>query len=363
MPYGAEFRSGLNVLFVDDDEALGLLVRRQLSQRGHNAVAARSGDAALERLAAGDIDVVALDNSLPGETGFDILERIGPRGTRPPVVFVTGDSDARTAVAALRAGADDYIVKDPGPEFYELLIAGIEQVYERWRLKKIRDEKEREAREARERAETLLQEVNHRVANSLGLVAAMVRMQASTVADPAAAQALQETQARITAIGGVHRRLYMHSTIGLVALDDYLRFLTDELQATLQDQRRLRITLAAEDITTSTDKAVSIGVIVGELVTNAFKYAYPEGNNREVRVSVRAIDHSQAELRVEDDGVGFDVESAALGTGLGGRILKSMAVNLDAEIQQVSGPGGTRTLLRFPLENRSVRSNEDSDAV
>jgi two-component sensor histidine kinase len=364
MPYGAEFRSGLNVLFVDDDEALGALVARQLGQRGHFVVRAPSGDAAIERLAAGGIDVVALDNGLPGEDGFDILERIGSRGARPPVVFVTGDADARTAVAALRAGADDYIVKDSGPEFFELLIAGIEQVYERWRLKKIHDDKEREAQEARERAETLLQEVNHRVANSLGLVAAMVRLKASAVSDPAAAQALLETQARITAIGGVHRRLYMHNTIGLVALDDYLRFLTEELQTTLQDpERKLRIALTAECLTTSTDKAVSIGVIVGELVTNAFKYAYPEGEGGEVRVSMRAIDDGFAELRVEDDGVGFDVESLALGTGLGSRILKSMAVNLEAEIKQASGADGTRTLLRFALAGRPFRSNREVGAA
>jgi two-component sensor histidine kinase len=178
----------------------------------------------------------------------------------------------------------------------------------------------------------------------------MVRMQANVVTDAAAVQALQETQARITAIGGVHRRLYMHSTVGLVALDDYLRFLTDELQTTLQDQSRmLRIALTVENLTTSTDKAISIGVIVGELVTNAFKYAYPQGCDGEVRVSMRAVNHAHAELRVEDDGVGFDLESIALGTGLGGKILKSMAVNLDAEIEQFSKNGGTTTLLRFPL--------------
>jgi two-component sensor histidine kinase len=350
MPYGAEFRSGLTVLFVDDDEALATLVERQLGERAHFVVRAPSGDAAIQRLSVGDIDVIALDNALPGETGFDILARIGPRGSRPPVVFVTADADARTAVAALRAGADDYIVKDTSLEFFELLIAGIEQVYERWRLKRIRDEKEREAQEARERAETLLQEVNHRIANSLGLVAAMVRLKASAVSDPAASQALLETQARITAIGGVHRRLYMHSTIGRVALDDYLRFLTEELQATLQDPaRKLNISLTAENLTTSTDKAVSIGVIIGELVTNAFKYAYPGGDGGEVRVWLKKVAPGRAQLCVEDDGVGFDLQSVALGTGLGGRILKSMALNLEAKIEQSSSPGRTWTRLCFPL--------------
>ena len=355
MPYGTETRSGLNVLFVDDDEGLGVLVRKRLGERGHHVIPVRTGDDAMARLALDGVDVVALDHSLLGETGFDILKKLGPRGPRPPVVYVTGDSDARTAVAALREGADDYIVKDTGPEFFELLIAAIEQVYERWRLKKQRDEQERAVREARDRAETLLHEVNHRVANSLGLVAAMVRMQASSVTDPAAAQALQETQARITAIGGVHRRLYMHSTIGLVALDDYLGFLTAELQTTLSDQARPHhIALDADAVTVSTDKAVSIGVIVGELVTNAFKYAYPEGRAGEIRVVLRAVDDGMAELRVEDDGIGFDPVASASGAGLGTKILKSMAVNLGSEITQHCEGGGSRTSLRFSLEGRAA---------
>jgi two-component sensor histidine kinase len=315
----------------------------------------KTGDAAMKRLEQGGVDVVTLDHALIGETGFDVLERMGPRGPRPPLVYVTGDVDARTAVAALRAGADDYVVKDIGPEFYELLIAAVEQVYERWRLKNIRDEQAREVREARDRAEALLHEVNHRIANSLGLVAAMVRMQTNGLTDPVAIQALQETQARIIAIGGVHRRLYMHDTIGLVALDDYLQFLTDELQNTLHDQERPhRIALSAENITISTDKAVSIGVIVGELATNAFKYAYPLGKAGEIRVSLRLEKSSHVELRVEDDGLGFDSSAAARGTGLGSKILRAMAVNLRGEILKKDATNGTSISITFPLEEKDL---------
>lgn len=351
MPYGTEFRTALNVLFVDDDEGLGVLVKKRLAQRGHNVSPVTTGDEAIRRLAAEPIDVIALDHSLIGETGFDVLERLGPRGMRPPVVYVTGDADARTAVAALRAGADEYVIKDPGPEFYELLIAAIEQAYERWRLKKIRDEQQKEVREARDRAETLLREVNHRVANSLALVAAMVRMQAASVSDPAAARALEETQARITAIGGVHRRLYMHDKIGQVALDDYLKYLTEELEATLQDKARPHhILLKADNVTVSTDKAVSIGVIVGELVTNAFKYAYPEGKSGEIRVSLRSADPTRIELNVEDDGVGFDAAPAPNGVGLGAKILQAMATNLGAQVEQRSSRAGTSVTIRIAVE-------------
>lgn len=362
MPYGTEFRSALTILFVDDDEAFGALVRKGLTRRGHQVEVVQCGDAALARLAQGGIDVITLDHSLIGETGLQVLSQLGPRGSRPPVVYVTGDADARTAVAALRAGADDYVVKDAGPEFFELLIAAIEQVYERWRLKKSRDEQERAVREALDRAEALLHEVNHRIANSLGLVAGMVRMQASAIADPVAVKALQETQARIMAIGGVHRRLYMHSKIGLVALDDYLKFLTEELQATLRDDAHpIEIRLSAEPIVVSTDKAIPIGVIVGELTTNAYKYAYAPGQQGEIRVILRMIDAARAELRVEDDGGGFEAGAAARGTGLGSKILQAMAHNLHGDIVKNASPGASVSLIFACDDGRDQTGGQTGD--
>jgi two-component sensor histidine kinase len=353
IPYEPEFRSDLKVLFVDDDEALGVLVRKRLAQRGHRVVLAANGDDAMKGLGAEAFDVIALDHALTGETGFDVLERLGPRGSRPPVVYVTGDADARTALAALRSGADEYVIKDPGPEFFELLIAAVEQTHERWRLKKLHDEQEKEVREARDRLETLLREVNHRIANSLGLVAAMVRMQASSVSDAAAAMALQQTQARITAIGDVHRRLYIHDKIGLVSLDDYLKYLGEELQDTMRDQARPHhIVVTADTISVSTDIAVSVGVMVSELVTNAFKYAYPPGQAGEIRVMLRKDGPSHVELRVEDDGVGFDGAQPSSGAGLGSKILKSMTLTLGAQADIRSNSNGTSASIRVPVAGK-----------
>ncbi|MCW2316158.1 Two-component sensor histidine kinase, contains HisKA and HATPase domains [Rhodoblastus acidophilus] len=351
MPFGSEYRSDLRVLFVDDDPALAALVCRRLTQRGHKAMVTDSGDDAMARVKAGGVDVIALDHTLVGETGFDIMARLGPRDARPPIVYVTGDSDARTAVNALKSGADEYVVKDGGEEFFELLIAAIEHVYERWRLKRIRDEQQRAVREARDRAEMLLHEVNHRIANSLGLIAALVRMQAAAVRDPVAVQALQETQARINAVGGVHRRLYMHNRVGLVALKDYLEALADDLLTTLTDQERPhRLKVQVEPITVTTDKAVSLGVIVGELVTNAFKYAYPDGAG-EIRIVVKR-EGDDAILCVEDDGVGFDPAAKAKGTGLGSKILRALAQNVQGEIVFDVSSSGCRVTLRFGLDAR-----------
>lgn len=350
MPFGTEIAGPVRVLYIEDDLAFATLVGRALKRRGYEMVHAASGDAGLARLSAGDIDVIALDHTLPGETGIDILGRVGGRATRPPIVYVTATSDARIAVDALKRGADDYVVKDVAGDFLDLLIAAIEQSLERWRLKRLKVEAEQAVRVARDRAEMLLKEVNHRVANSLGLVAAMVRMQASVISDPSAIQALQETQARISAIAGVHRHLYTSSDVGEVELARYLSHFIGELEASLSgSDSKLRISAKMDDLRVTTDRAVALGVIVSELVTNAFKYAYADAGSGEVRVSLAACNDGRARVEVSDDGVGFDPHAPSQGTGLGSRILMAMARALDADVAYVAQAHGTTVTVDFPL--------------
>lgn len=140
----------------------------------------------------------------------------GPICRPPPVVYVTSSGDTRVAVAALKAGAADYVPKDVAGEFLELLATAIEGAIEQARLRREKSAAEEAVREERDRAEMLLREVNHRVGNSLALVAALVRMQSAAVSDPAAVEALKETQARITAIAGIHRRLYTSDDVRFV---------------------------------------------------------------------------------------------------------------------------------------------------
>ncbi len=132
-----------------------------------------------------------------------------------------------------------------------------------------------------------------------------------------ARSALRDTQQRITAIAQVHRRLYNSDDLDLVEMSDYLATLLAEVEATWSTPlapHRLR--LSAEPIRLATDKAVSMGVLVAELVSNSFKYAYPPGVAGEIRVDLRA-DGPGFVLRVEDEGQGFTPGAPPKGTGTG----------------------------------------------
>ena len=246
------------------------------------------------------------------------------------------------------------MVKDVQGTFMEFLATSIRQSQEQVRLKREREQALVALQESRDRLEVLadqqallLQEVNHRIANSLQLISSLIGLQARKVADPDARDALQRAAERVEAVTLVHRRLYTSNDVEFVAMDTYLEGLVAELQrAGTADEGRTRIVLAAEPIRVETDKAVSFGLIVNELVTNALKYAYPDGHG-DVRVGFcRAGD--AVELRVEDDGVGYQEGSQPKGSGLGATIVGAMARTMKATVCVQSSGKGTRVLVSLP---------------
>ena len=206
-------------------------------------------------------------------------------------------------------------------------------------------------RNERDRAEALLVEVNHRVANSLTMVSTLVRMQARSVTDKAAKDALDETRDRINAVALVHRKLYTTGDARFVLLDDYIAGLISDVQSSVQNQQ-LGISIRSNiaQIKMPVDLSINLGVILNEWVSNAVKYAYPTAKG-EIRIKLKVVEQDKAQLIVSDDGVGFDNGRKALGTGFGTKIVSAMASSLAADIEYKSGNPGTIAVLTFPLKN------------
>lgn len=336
------------VLLVEDDAGLRRLVGRDLERAGYAVSGVSSCSAALDLVSQEKFDVVALDHFLEGETGLDILPALRSIPEAPPVIYVTGSEDGRVAIAALKAGASDYVIKDVAGEFMALLRASISHALDQVEMRRAKEAAERAVVEARDRAETLLREVNHRVGNSLQLVSAFMHLQSSSLPDGPAREMMRETEARILAIAQIHRRLYTSSDVRAVDMVEYLSGLAEELESSLRTaDRPHHIAVRAEPVKMATDRAVSLGVIVTELVTNAFKYAYPRGVEGEVRVELQRSG-SQLALSVEDDGVGMTENAAPSGTGLGQKIVGAMAASMQSRVERDETRRGTRIVLAFP---------------
>ncbi len=296
-----------------------------------------------------EFDVCALDHYMPTRDGLDVLPDILALTAPPPVVYVTGAQDGRIAVAALRAGAADYVIKDVSEDFTSLLRSALEDALSRRRLERENELAQEEIRRARDRAEAMLREVNHRVGNSLQLVSSFMSLQMRHVTDQGAKDALRESQARIEAVAHVHRRLYTSGDMSHVAMDEYLVGLMDELSKSIgPDEGSPKLTLDAEPLSVTTDQAVSIGVIVTELVTNAVKYAYAPGQGGEIRIHLRRENEHRVMLTVEDDGPGMG-DGTPKGTGLGAKIISAMASGLRSAVEFDGAHKGVRARLSFDL--------------
>lgn len=334
------------VLYVDDDEGLRRLVARALERRGYVVVTAESGETGLTKALAEPFDLIALDHYMPGQDGFATLgAMLAELPSPPPIVYVTGSDESRVAVAALKAGAADYVVKIVGDDFFDLLDTTFIQAIEKVALRRRHDEQEAALEASNHRLEALLREVNHRVANSLQLVSAFVQMQASALDDQVAKAALKDTQRRIEAIIQVHRKLYTADDVETVDMQGYLEALVQELEDTFSTPAApRRLTLNVDPVQLDTDRAVSVGVIVNELISNACKYAYADTEPGEVKIALRQQTGGLV-LTVEDHGRGMQAAPNPKGTGLGGRLIAAMARSLGSQVVYDPAAQGVRATL------------------
>jgi two-component sensor histidine kinase len=342
------------VLVIDDDEGFGFLVRRDLERSGFTVELAPTGADGLARIKAGEIDAVVLDHHLPDQDGLTVLTHIQSLSDPPPIIYLTGAQDSRTAVAALKAGAADYLIKDVQGEFLTFLKADIQAGIASAEVRRARDAAEAEVRAARDRYKALaherallLREVNHRVSNSLPLIASLLQLQ-SRGSTSEVKDALLEAHNRVLAVAKVHRSLYTSDNVQSVALHRYLEALTRDIQSAAgEDDASSQLTLECDPIEIEPDRAVAVGVMVTELILNARKHAYPNGAGP-IRVTLRSTEPHQSVLSVEDDGIGFSSEvQGQPGSGLGTVIVKAMSQKLGAEIHYETKRPGTKVSVLF----------------
>jgi two-component sensor histidine kinase len=353
------------LLYIDDDPDLARLVERGLKRQGFAVEHAIDGTVGLARIKDGGIDVVALDQHMPGLDGLETLSEIQKIPGAPPVVFVTASQDSKIAITALKAGAADYLVKDTQGDFIALLDVAARSAFEQALVRKARDDAEAEVHASRDRyaalaaeREVLLREVNHRVGNSLQIIASLLHLQANSSSDDDVKAALSNAMGRVAAVAQVHRRLYTSQDLKTVMLNQYLEALLEDLRRSTEGNRMSRLTLHAEAVEIDPDRAVAIGIIVNELVMNAVKYAYPDGPGP-IHVDLHK-NSSGLELVIADDGVGYQAKQDPRSTGMGQRIVSAMATKLEATTERDPSHSGTKIIVRFQQTCQSKVSSAAS---
>lgn len=205
-----------------------------------------------------------------------------------------------------------------------------------------------ERRKAEELNKMLIQEISHRVKNSLALVSSLLTLQARPLTGPAR-EALEEASLRVHAVAKVHDQLWRQADAEAVDLGPFIQAMTEAI-ASASPQHRTAA--HAEPALVSADLAAPIGLLLNELLTNAYKHAYPEGTPGEVRVDGARLPDCRYRIEVSDRGrglpPGFAVDRSR--GSLGMRVISSLAAQLDGELQAGSAAPGARFTITFPLE-------------
>ncbi|MBX9454769.1 MAG: ATP-binding protein [Rhizobium sp.] len=190
----------------------------------------------------------------------------------------------------------------------------------------------------------LLQEVQHRVANSLQIIASVLMQSARRVQSEEVRGHLHDARQRIMSIAALQRQLST-SPGGSVELRTYFTQLCHSLGASMiADPGRLSIQVTADDSTVEADVSVSLGLIVTELVINALKHAFPDDRSGTIMIDYRSSG-SDWTLCVADNGIGMPVGDDAPKAGLGTGIVEALVKNLDGQIElSNAGPGTVVTL-------------------
>jgi PAS domain S-box-containing protein len=206
---------------------------------------------------------------------------------------------------------------------------------------------EEELRKLVAEKDTLMKELQHRVKNNLGVVAGLLSLSAAKVRDDEAREAFAGAIARVDSIAAIYAKLYGTKDLASIDLGPYSEDLARSLFDTYNlDPERIRLSTSFDSVRLDLKRCAPYGLILNELVTNALKYAYPDGERGEIRVELKA-EGGRLELSVADDGPGIPEAALSGGSsGLGMTLVRMLAAQLGASVE-IDRAAGARVKIAF----------------
>lgn len=194
--------------------------------------------------------------------------------------------------------------------------------------------------------EILLREVHHRIKNNMNTISGLLMLQAGSINDQAAISALNDAKNRVQSMMIMYDKLYRSDDYRKMSVKDYLEKFIDEIFLIFENSRNVSIEKDIEDFILDTKILFPLGIIINELITNAFKYAFPGGRHGWIKVSV-SRDSDMVSLSIQDDGVGFsDGTASSKPGGFGLSLVSALTEQIDGQYS-ISGVNGTKVDISF----------------
>lgn len=208
-------------------------------------------------------------------------------------------------------------------------------------------ERTAEAEEAREhaerersRVEALLRDTNHRIGNSLATVSSLLGLQLTRTSSGEVRTALEAAQSRVHAIASAHRRLRLGDDLETTDAAEFLEAVIDDMRKTQPSNRQVRFETDFDPLIINARDATTLGIVLGELLTNALKHAFPDNRPGQVWARLKLSEDGIVNLMVEDDGRGLPQDAAQLESGLGSMIIRQLAHQFGGEPSFGARDGG-----------------------
>lgn len=290
------------LLVVEDELIVARNIETRLRRSGYTVLdIVSSAEAAIEKAQQIRPDLVLMDIVLQGEMdGIEAARQIWQE-SHIPVVYLTAYADDATLSRARQTSPFGYILKPlRGEDFHATIQMALQ--------------KAAEAHTSNAEKTFLLQEVEHRVRNNLQLILSLLNLQSNKTTDPQLRSALAESQNRILTMALAHQISYADTKVADINLSQYLRNLGQHLYHALSisaDQIALQFEIPQRlaNLTLPLDQSISCGLIVNELITNAFRHGFHSGEQSgEIRLRISQVTPGYLDLSVLNNGSPWPAE-------------------------------------------------------
>jgi two-component sensor histidine kinase len=345
-------RHNITVLFVDDNESIRRLYQRLLEKHVNHFYIAKNGHHGLELYQENKPDLVITDINMPVMDGLEMVREIKNIDPNAKIVVMSAYNVKENFIESINLGVDGYLMKPVEAKKLLSLIdefAGITMM--KWEL----ESKERKRKEAEEylkkslaEKDVLLREVHHRVKNNMQIISSILRMQSRTIEDPKLKEFLQESQNRIHSMALIHENLYSNESLANIKFANYVQGLSGNIARTYANQQAIvRFDYQIEDAYLPIDIAIPCGLIINELISNSFKYAFKNSNKGTIGIYFNLLNNDKYQLTVFDDGTGIAKDLDITKTkSLGMKIIHKLVKQIDGELE-TDFSNGTKFIIKF----------------
>ncbi len=324
----------IKILLVDDVKANLLSISNLLESDDYDIYTAESGNQALSMMLDHQFALVLLDVMMPEMDGFEVAEIMKGRECTQqiPIIFMTAmDNDDDFIFRGYKTGAIDILFKPVNPE----VLKGKVRVFcELHRQKELLNTSLADK-------EFLMKEIHHRIKNNLIMINSFINLQKTSLRTEGELDLLSEVESRITIIMLIHEKLYTDGNYQDVDIRDYLSEISKNLLEKFNSNRKIELALDIQDLRIHVDTAISLGLLLTEMMTNTIKYAFPNDSPGQITVTLKNSDCAEEFIfTYGDDGIGIMEEKIkSNNNSLGITLIKGISQQLrgDLEIDLQSG--------------------------